>query len=86
MNATMAEISQQLGAALDEEKSVQVTKDQLGGVMAVHHRGLRLLYRLPIRIESTATLRFKGCGKMVAGQTGDLLLQIKLIPNSELAL
>lgn len=63
---------------MNEEKSIWITEEQLGKVQILRHRGRRIQYRLPEQIGTDFTLRFKGHGKTTDGQTGDLLLHVRV--------
>src|SRR5215469_2009323 len=61
---------------LNEEKSLVVGREDLGTIRTLIHRGQTVRYRLPDKIENQVTLRFRGRGKTVGQETGDLLLHI----------
>ena len=64
--------------ALNEERSIWITEEQLGTVRTLKHRGRRVQYRVPNEVGSNVTLRFKGHGQSKANQTGDLLLHVRV--------
>ena len=67
-----------MDAPINILKTVWITEKQLGTVRVLRHRGNKIQYRLPPKIEQSITLRFKGRGKTSNTETGDLMLKVQV--------
>lgn len=63
---------------LDEEKTIWITRKHCGTVRTLSLKGRRIRYRVPEQIEQTVTLRFRGCGKTIGSEIGNLLLHVRV--------
>ncbi|MDB6030077.1 MAG: hypothetical protein JWM16_415 [Verrucomicrobiales bacterium] len=62
---------------MNDHRSIWIQEHALGTVQTLRHRGREVQYRLPSEMKDEITPRFKGYGKLVAGQLEDLLLCVK---------
>ena len=63
---------------LNLERSLWVEEQDLGTEKEIAHRGKRYAVKIPERIDKQVTLRLRGLGRTRNGETGDLLLHIRL--------
>jgi hypothetical protein len=70
-------------SALHEQKILWIAAKELGQIRTLRHRGRRLQYRLPAAAAEEVILRFSGLGKTRGGETGDLLLKVRVDRGQE---